>query len=157
MVQCTPKSPLFKGGGSAVSADGGFPPYCSPELKIRARQLRKDATKYEHRLWYDFLNKFKPRFLRQRPIGYYIVDFYCHKAALAVELDGSQHYEPEALEYDKERSEYLNSMGITVLRFHNSDIDNNFDKVCEKIATTVYERMLCVDGKSPTRCGGHPL
>ena len=94
-------------------------------------------TRQEKHLWYDFLCHLKPQILRQRPIGRYIVDFYCHAAKLAIELDGSQHYEPESVEYDKIRTEYINSLGIEVLRFDNSEIDANFADVCDKIRRAV--------------------
>ena len=102
-------------------------------LKSRSSELRTNATKQENRLWYEFLRNIKPRFTRQRIIGKYIVDFYCHKAALVIELDGSQHYEPEAMEYDENRTAYLNDLGIYVLRFTNSEVDTNFEGVCQAV------------------------
>ena len=102
-------------------------------LKPRSRELRTKATKQENRLWYDFLRHSKPRFTRQRIIGRYIVDFYCHEAALVIELDGSQHYEPGAMEYDEARTAYLNALDIHVLRFTNTEIDTNFEGVCAAI------------------------
>jgi len=110
-------------------------------LKLPARELRNNATKQENHLWYDFLSKLTPRFLRQYVINNYILDFYCHKAALAIEIDGSQHYEKEALEYDKARTEYLNGLGIKVLRFSNKDVNINFDGVCKNIEDVVNERL----------------
>ena len=77
------------------------------ELKSRARQLRNEATKYENHLWYDYLRDYRPRFTRQRIVGGYILDFYCAKAKLAIEVDGKQHFEPEAIEYDTERTKLL--------------------------------------------------
>ena len=130
--------------GGAVIDGGGLPEkYFLPrnkELKQPSRDLRTNATKQEHRLWYDFLRDFKPRFTRQRIINNYILDFYCHKAGVAIELDGAQHYEPDATEYDKARTEHLNGLGIEVLRFSNKDIDNNFREACDKIKITVEER-----------------
>ena len=111
------------------------------ELKVPSRELRNDSTKQENHLWHDFLKNFKPRFTRQRIVNNFILDFYCHKAALAVELDGSQHYENEALEHDQARTEYLNGLGIEVLRFSNKEVDRNFTGVCEKIKITVEERI----------------
>jgi len=99
-------------------------------LKARSCELRTNATRQENRLWYDFLRCCKPRFTRQRIIGKYIVDFYCHEAALAVELDGSQHYEAKAMKYDEARTACLNALGICVLRFANNEIDENFEGVC---------------------------
>jgi very-short-patch-repair endonuclease len=111
-------------------------------LVPNARSLRKEMTRQERHLWYDFLSAHSVRFQRQKTIGQYIVDFYCHRAKLAVELDGSQHYSQEAMEYDLLRSEALNAQGVMVLRFTNTDIDRNFESVCEAICLAVTERML---------------
>ncbi len=105
-------------------------------LKPFSRELRTNATKQENHLWYDFLKDVKPRFTRQRIIGRYIADFFCYERMLVVELDGSQHYEPDAVEYDRVRTEYLNSLGITVLRFSNHDVDSNFEGVCNSILSS---------------------
>ena len=98
-----------------------------------ARQLRKNQTKEEALLWYNFLRKCQPRFHRQYVIGNYIVDFYCHKANLVIEVDGSQHYEPENQIADEKRDAYLKSLGLTVLRIPNNEINQNFRGVCEEI------------------------
>jgi len=105
----------------------------SGNLKERSRELRKDATKQENHLWYDFLSAYPLHFYRQRAIGGYIVDFYCPKAKMVIELDGSQHLEPDAIEYDNERTKYLNAYGLQMLRFPNSMIDAEFDYVCKAI------------------------
>ena len=102
-----------------------------------ARKLRKELTKEERRLWYQYLRSCPVKFYRQRVVGNYILDFYCAGAKLAIELDGSQHYTPEEAEYDAARTAYLNSLGIEVLRFSNADVMNQFDSVCEAI----YERI----------------
>ena len=109
-------------------------------LKQNARELRKNQTKEERLLWNAFLSKYPHRFKRQYIIGNYIVDFYCHAAKLAVELDGSQHYDPETIEYDKKRTEYLQSQNIQVLRFSNLDVTRQFRSVCEVIDTEVKRR-----------------
>ena len=98
-----------------------------------ARNLRKNQTKEEALLWYNFLRGCQPRFYRQYVIGNYIVDFYCHKAKLVIELDGSGHYEPAEQAADKVRDAYLNSLGLTVLRIPNNAINQNFGGVCEHI------------------------
>ena len=91
-------------------------------LTQRAQELRRNATKQENRLWYEYLRDFRPRFTRQRIVGSYILDFYCGSVKLAVELDGSQHYEHEAIEYDKARTNFLESLGIQVMRFTNGHL-----------------------------------
>lgn len=99
-----------------------------------ARKLRKEMTRHEKRLWYDFLRTMQPCFRRQEIIGTYTADFYCSKAKLVVELDSSQHYEPETQENDAVRTAYFNALGIRVLRFPNIEIDRNFEGVCLTIA-----------------------
>ena len=90
-------------------------------------------TKEEKHLWYDFLRKLDITVNRQKVIGNYIVDFCISSANLVIELDGSQHYEPDSKEYDRQRDNFLRSQGYTVLRFLNRDINGNFDGVCEQI------------------------
>ena len=111
------------------------------DLIENARDLRKNGTKQEKRLWYGFLSKYPVRFQRQKTIGGYIVDYYCHKAKLVIELDGSQHYEESAKRYDDIRTEYLESLGLQVLRFLNSDVDRRFESVCILIDRTISERI----------------
>ncbi|MBP3661402.1 MAG: endonuclease domain-containing protein [Oscillospiraceae bacterium] len=98
-----------------------------------ARSLRKNMTKEERHLWYDFLRYCRPRFRRQELISNYIVDFFCHQARLAVELDGSQHSDPDSMKYDAQRTAHLRSLGITVIRFSNLDVTRNFEGVCQQI------------------------
>ena len=102
-------------------------------LISNARSLRKSMTKEERHLWYDFLRYCRPRFRRQEIIANYILDFFCHEAKVAIELDGSQHCEPSAMAYDNRRSAHLQSLGITVLRFSNFDVNKNFQGVCQHI------------------------
>jgi len=99
----------------------------------RAKELRHNMTRQEKHLWYDFLSKYPIRFQRQKTIGNFIADFYCHQAKLIVEVDGSQHYTDNGLVYDQERTFVLNSFGLRVIRFSNRDIDQNFDGVCSAI------------------------
>ena len=103
------------------------------ELKVNAQNLRKNMTKEEAHLWYQCLCRAKYRFRRQYVIGNYIVDFYCHQAKLVIELDGSQHYTPEEMEYDKKRTAFLESQGLKVVRFSNLDVMRSFRDVCEAI------------------------
>ena len=98
-----------------------------------ARVLRKNMTKEERHLWYDFLKNYDIKFLKQKPIGNYIVDFYCSKANLVIELDGSQHYNKINIEKDTERTKHLEQYGITVLRIPNNMVNHNFEVVCEYI------------------------
>ncbi len=98
-----------------------------------AKHMRKDATPQENHLWYDFLSTHKMHFQRQKVINNYIADFYCHRAKLVIEIDGSQHYTREGKEYDLARTEILTKLGLTVIRFMNFDIDKNFSGVCEYI------------------------
>ena len=110
------------------------------KLTENARLLRRQMTKEEAHLWYQFLCRYKPRFHRQYVIGNYIADFYCHRAKLVVELDGSQHCDPGKVEYDRKRTQYLQSQGLQVLRFSNLDVIRKFQNVCEMIDMTVKER-----------------
>ena len=104
--------------------------YYSEHTKNFAKELRKDETPEEKTLWYGFLRSYPVQFKRQKRIGNYIVDFYCASAKLIVELDGGQHFEPEAIEYDTKRTEYLQSLGYTVMRITNTDVKTNFYGVC---------------------------
>ena len=110
------------------------------KLTSNAQSLRKNMTKEEAHLWYQFLCRYPFRFRRQFVIGNYIVDFYCHKAKLAVELDGSQHYTPEEMEKDRIRTKFLKEQGIMVLRFSNLDVIRQFRSVCESIDIQVKKR-----------------
>lgn len=110
------------------------------KLTPLAQKLRKEQTKEENLLWYRFLSKYPLRFRRQYVIGNYIADFYCHKAKLVVELDGSQHYDPAELERDAMRDAYMAAQGLLVLRFSNLDVLRRFSQVCEQIDLTVRMR-----------------
>ena len=106
-----------------------------------AQNLRKNMTKEERHLWYDFLKTYPMPFHRQYIIGQYIVDFYCHQARLVLELDGSQHCEPEEMEYDRRRSIFLKEKGLLVLRISNLYVIRNFRGVCEMIHIAVQDRL----------------
>ena len=112
----------------------------NPSLTPRSRQLRKAPTKEENLLWYNFLLNYPLRFRRQYVISNYILDFYCHSAKLAVELDGSQHYEQPNMDYDNRRTHVLESMGVKVLRFSNLDVLRQFAAVCESIDLEIKSR-----------------
>ena len=105
----------------------------NPSLLSAARELRKNMTKEEKHLWYDFLRAYPIRFSRQKILGRYIADFYCASLNLVIELDGSQHYEEKGLEKDTERTAFLKQYGITVLRIPNNEVNQNFEGVCRYI------------------------
>ena len=107
-----------------------------------AQQLRKNMTREERKLWYEFLQQYPCQFHRQVTVGRYILDFYCSKAKLAIELDGSQHYEPENLKKEQERTLFLEKNGIYVLRFQNEEILQNFRDACETIDFEVQKRLF---------------
>ena len=106
-----------------------------------AKTLRKNMTPWERKLWYDFLRNYPVRFQRQKAIGNYIADFYCAKARLIIELDGGGHYTPEQAEKDKQRTDELTAMTLTVVRICNLDIDQNFRGVCEYIDRMVAQSL----------------
>ena len=106
-----------------------------------AKALRKNMTPWERKLWYRFLRTYPIRFQRQKAIGNYIVDFYCAKAKLVVELDGGGHYSAVQTNKDNVRTKELVSMNLNVLRICNLDIDRNFRGVCEYINSTVKKSL----------------
>ena len=113
--------------------------YYNESNKPLAQKLRREMTRQEKHLWYDFLKNCFPGFKRQKQFGNYIVDFYCAAAQLVVEIDGSQHYEPEEKAQDEARTAFLNSLGLVVLRFSNYDVDVSFDSVCATIYRQITE------------------
>lgn len=110
-------------------------------LVATAKLLRKNMTRQERHLWYDFLRTYPVRFLRQKPIGHYIVDFYCAEAKLVIELDGGQHYESSNREKDATRTAYLEQYGIQVLRIPNDQVEHRFRDVCEHIDRIVKQSL----------------
>ena len=106
-----------------------------------AKQLRKDMTPHERKLWYLFLRKYPVKIYKQRIIDSFIVDFYCASARLVIELDGSQHYTLQGQTYDNERSKILESYNLKVIRFSNYEIDTMFDSVCEVIDREIKKRL----------------
>ena len=123
--------------------------------KKYAQELRKNATKEERLLWNAFLRKYDVQFRRQCVFDRYIVDFYCAKARLVVELDGSQHCEPTEIVKDQNRTAFLESLGLKVLRFSNLDVLRQFDSVCHVIDNTVKERYI--PGATPVGVGRRAL
>ena len=112
------------------------------ELTTNANALRKNMTKEEKHLWFDFLKTYPIRFLRLNIIDNYIVDFYCHSARLIIELDGSQHYEEKGLLKDKIRTERIEQRNLTVVRIPNNEVNRNFEGVCQYNDNTVKEALL---------------
>ena len=111
------------------------------EMIITAKVLRKNMTPQESHLWYDFLRTYPIRFQRQKTIKSFIADFYCHKAKLIVEVDGSQHFTEQGLAYDEERTGILKEYDLEVIRFSNYDVSTNFEGVCTEIDKIVKERV----------------
>ena len=116
-------------------------PKYNKQLQPFAKQLRKDMTKEERHLWYDFLRNYPVRFLRQKVLGRYIADFYCAEAHLVIELDGSQNYEDSGMEKDAERTAFLEAYGLNVIRIPNNEISTNFRGVCEYIDAVVKRSL----------------
>ena len=103
----------------------------NPKLTVNARNLRKDMTKEERRVWYDYI-KHKPiKVLRQKVVENYILDFYYPPKKIAIELDGSQHYTADGMLKDEIRTEHIAQYGITVYRIPNNAVNWNFEGVCQ--------------------------
>ena len=111
------------------------------QLVPLAKQLRKEMTKEERHLWYDFLRTHPVRFSRQKVLGKYIADFYSADAKLVIELDGSQHYEDIHAEKDAERTAFLEGYGLTVIRIPNNEVTGNFRGVCEYIDAVLRQSL----------------
>lgn len=108
---------------------------------VLAKNLRRNATPQENHLWYDYLAKYPIRFQRQKAIGSFIADFYCHKAKLVIEIDGSQHYTDSGKQKDEFRTEILEGFDLKVIRFTNRQIDDQFQAVCNCIDAAVKEAL----------------
>ena len=106
-----------------------------------ARTLRHNLTPQERKLWYLFLRNYPVKIYKQRIIESFIVDFYCAQARLVIELDGSQHYTEQGKAYDAERSQVLQQYDLQILRFANSEVDTQFESVCEQIHNTIQNRI----------------
>ena len=106
-----------------------------------AKMRRKNMTKEEKHLWYDFLRTYQVRFSRQKVLGKYIADFYSAEAKLVIELDGSQHFTDEEQIFDEIRTAFLEGYGLKVIRIPNSEIHSNFEGVCEYIDTVVKQSL----------------
>ena len=133
--------PCLKGGGPPKVVEGYMYRKHNTDLTSNARTLRKNMTKEEKHLWYDFLKSYPIRFLRQKVIDNYIVDFYCHSARLIIELDGSQHYEENSLLKDEIRTDRIEQRNLTVIRISNNEVNRNFEGVCQYIDVVVKESL----------------
>ncbi len=111
------------------------------QLVPLAKRLRKEMTKEERHLWYDFLRTYPVRFSRQKVLGKYIADFYSAEAKLVIELDGSQHYDEIGRQNDAERTSFLEGYGLKVMRVPNNEVSKNFPGVCEYIDTAVKQSL----------------
>ena len=111
------------------------------EMLPRARELRREMTPQENKLWYQFLRHYPIKIYKQRIIESFIADFYCSRAQLVIELDGAQHATEQGVQYDLERSSILSQSGLLVLRFSNHEVDLQFEAVCEKIHETIQARL----------------
>ncbi|WP_254566422.1 endonuclease domain-containing protein [Oscillatoria sp. HE19RPO] len=106
-----------------------FLPY-NPSLVERAKEMRKNPTPAERKLWQEYLRKFPFKVWRQKPIDNFIVDFYCAKLKLAIEVDGDTHFTEDGMIYDEKRTQILEGYGLQVVRFTNDEVMNCFDGVC---------------------------
>ena len=109
--------------------------------KSNSKALRRNMTEQERKLWYSFLRDYPVKIYRQRSINNYIVDFYCAKAGLVIEIDGSQHYSDMGEEYDKKRTEELEKLSVKVIRFTNPQIIYHFKDVCAVIDEEIKKRI----------------
>ncbi|MEH1947370.1 MAG: endonuclease domain-containing protein [Nostoc sp.] len=116
-------------------------PYNS-KLVERAKELRKNMTPAEKKLWDEYLRNFQYRVLRQRPINHFIVDFYCSTLQTVIEIDGDSHFTDEAQDYELERTNILEGYGLKIIRFTNSQVLNDFDSVCEQIQQMIPPNPL---------------
>ena len=113
----------------------------NPNIVPAAKMLRKNMTKEERHLWYDYLRTHPARFSRQKVLGKYIADFYSAQAKLIIELDGGGHYTEDAKQYDDERTTFLEAYGLTVIRIPNNEVDSNFRGVCDYIDRMIEQSL----------------
>ena len=132
---------------------GGVPMAKFSERQLdRARDLRGRMTDAERKLWYEFLRYNPAKFYKQRPLGPFILDFYCHALSLAIEVDGGQHYTDRGMAHDRARTAFLENHGIRVLRFSDTDVLTRFDDVCRAILLEIEKTSI--SPASPPRGGG---
>jgi len=114
-------------------------------------------TREEKHLWYDFLRNYNTKIYRQKILGKYIADFYCAKAKLVIEIDGSQHFNDEGEYKDSERTKFLEKYDLMILRIPNNEVNKNFNGVCEYIDSVIKERINELKNNHSTAEGGPPL
>lgn len=133
--------PPFEGGAGGISMpnlnETDFHLPYNPALVARAKELRKNMTPAEKKLWYQYLKTFNLRVLRQRPIDHFIVDFYCPTLKLVIEIDGESHFTDEGQDYDRERTQILEGYGLQILRFTNRQVLKSFEDVCGEIQALI--------------------
>ena len=122
-----------------------------PDLVRRARQLRDEQTDQERRLWYGHLRRAPLRFQRQKPIGNYIVDFYCHAAKLVVEIDGWRHFTEAGRDHDETRTRFLEAQGLLVLRYRGEAVDADLTAVAAQIVRVATERAAQIRSSRSSR------
>jgi len=127
-------------------------PKFSEQQLDHARDLRGRMTDAERKLWYEFLRPHPMKFYKQRPLGPFILDFYCHEAALAIEVDGGQHFTDRGIAHDRARTAFLENHGLRVLRFTDTDVLTRFDDVCRAILLEIEKTSI--SPASPPRGGG---
>jgi len=110
-------------------------------LTHTARELRKNMTPQEKKIWYQFLRDYPVRILRQKVIARFIADFYCKQAKLVIEIDGGQHNSEGEFAKDRERTKIIEGFGLEVIRFSNDDIDNDFERVCHVLDKEISDRL----------------
>ena len=127
-------------------------PY-NKKLIANAKKLRNEMTEEEDKLWYQYLSRYPVRFLRQKVIANYILDFYCAKYKLGIEVDGGQHQTEQGIGHDNARTELLNAYGIEIIRFTNDQVRTRFNQICRLIDEKVSERIqqFSLDKELPTR------
>ena len=113
----------------------------NPQIVPNAKMLRKNMTKEERHLWYDYLKSHPVRFNRQKVLGNYIADFYSAEARLVIELDGGRHYTKEGTAYDAERTSFLERYGLSVIRIPNNEVSSNFRGVCEYLDLIIEQSL----------------
>ncbi len=116
-------------------------PRVSAEMRKRSRELRKNMTSEEKKIWYQFLRKYEYPVARQYVLGDYIADFYCAKARLIIEIDGAQHYDEAGQNYDAERTRFFETYGLEVIRLTNLQVNKQFRECCQYLDCIIKERV----------------